>query len=762
MRSFKLAPVILLALATTACATGRQRLATTTDLDLERVVLYRNGVGYFERHGEVDDSILRIRVRRDQINDLLKSLTVVDANGQALSVSMPLDPDTWAAAALSALAPGRGSLAELLDGLRGTEVTLQTTVGRVRGRVVLVERIVDEPDPDGRGGSGGDGPSQRDYKVTVMDGAQLRVVRLSKVRDVTLHDGDLAMQLQRRLDASSGEGMFQQVEVAIRLTGAKQHEVTVSYVVAAPMWKPTYRVVLPEGGKGDALLQGWAVVDNVSGEDWSDVKMSLTSGEPIAFRYDLHTPRTVQRTDLTESGVRKRAAVALGETSYGEYDEEPEPEPEAAAAYDFEESDIAGDYDDAAYAEGRRREKKLDKDYQNNKPAAAPSRAAGKAASAAVGGLLGGAGSGPADESISAVDLEGLRRSTVADARAKQVSGMTRYDLGERVTVPNGSATMVAILNQTVAAEQTFLYRPGGAGIGYDANPYRVVRFKNSTPFVLEPGPISIYSGDSFVGEGLSEAVSTGTSATIPFAVEPSIMVSSRSQYSGDEMHLLKISRGVLEVESFSRTTTTWSVKGKKAEEPYTVLVRHSKAGWNYDLVDPPEGTEVLPDGYLVPVAVPKGRTEGSTALVEQTPSTTTISIWDGRALGLLETLVLSADLTPELKARIQPVVDLRREIGRIDTEVEGLKKQQVELDQRARETRASLDSIKKDSAANALRKKLSDRLDDFVSEGDRLGRKVVELQSQRLEKKIALEDLLQDLDLTTPRAKARAGANKK
>lgn len=760
MRSFKLAPVILLALATTACATGRQRLATTTDLDLERVVLYRNGVGYFERHGEVDDSILRIRVRRDQINDLLKSLTVVDANGQALSVSMPLDPDTWAAAALSALAPGRGSLAELLDGLRGTEVTLQTTVGRVRGRVVLVERIVDEPDPDGRAGSGGDGPSQRDFKVTVMDGAQLRVVRLSKVRDVTLHDGDLAMQLQRRLDASSGEGMFQQVEVAIRLTGAKEHEVTVSYVVAAPMWKPTYRVVLPEGGKGDALLQGWAVVDNVSGEDWSDVKMSLTSGEPIAFRYDLHTPRTVQRSDLTESGVRKRAAVALGETSYGEYDEEPEPELEADEAYDLEDSDMAGAYGGEAYAEEARREEKLDKGLRKKRPASAPGRPADK--SAAVGGLLGGAGSGPVDQQrTSAVDLDALRRSTVADARAKQVSGMTRYDLGERVTVPNGSATMVAILNQSVAAEQTFLYRPGGAGIGYDANPYRVVRFKNSTPFVLEPGPISIYSGDSFVGEGLSEAVSTGTSATIPFAVEPSIMVSSRSQYSGDEMHLLKISRGVLEVESYSRTTTTWSVKGNKAEERYTVLVRHSKAGWNYDLVDPPEGTEVLPDGYLVPVTVTKGRTEGSTALVEQTPSTTTISIWDGRALGLLETLVISADLTPELKAKIQPVVDLRREIGRIDTEVEGLKKQQVELDQRARETRASLDSIKKDSAASALRKKLSDRLDDFVSEGDRIGRKVVELQSQRLEKKIALEDLLQDLDLTTPRAKARAGVNK-
>ncbi|MCH9682310.1 MAG: DUF4139 domain-containing protein, partial [Deltaproteobacteria bacterium] len=741
-------------------ATGRRALPNaSTALDLERVVLYRNGIGYFERHGEVSDSVLRIRVRRDQINDLLKSLTVVDQNGQALSVSMPLDPETWAAAALSALAPGRGSLAGLLDGLRGTEVTLHTNTGRVRGRVVLVERIVDEPDPSNRGwprGSGGEGPSQRDFKVTVMRGADLRVVRLSKVRDVSLHDGDLAMQLHRRLDASSGEGMFQQVEVAIRLVGAKEHDVTVSYVVAAPMWKPTYRVVLPEKGKGDALLQAWAVVDNTSGEDWSGVRMSLTSGEPIAFRYDLHTPRTVGRSDLTEAGVRKRATVALGETTYGSFEPEPEMEGEL---YDYDEDDAV---EEVAAAD--------DMDGWGGAKAEAPRAALEKKKKSK--GRASSAGSGPAGSrsankpapapKTSGVDLEALRRSTQANARSTQVSGMTRYDLSERVTVPNGSSTMVAILNRDVEAEQTFLYRPGGAGIGYEANPYRVVRFKNDTSFVLEPGPISIYAGDSFVGEGLSEAVSTGTSATIPFAVEPSVLVSSSSSYSGDEMHLLRIVRGVLEVESFSRTTTTWSVKGQKAAEAYTVLVRHSKAGWNYELVEPPAGTEILPDGYLIPVNVAKGKTEGSQKVIEETPSTTTISIWDGRALGLLETLVLSADLTGELKAQIQPVVDLRREIGRIDTEIDGLKAQQIELNQRANETRQNLEAIKKDPAANKLRNKLSKRLDDFTSEGDRIGRKVVELQSQRLEKKITLEDLLQDLDLRPPPRKGKGKSKSK
>ncbi len=735
-----------------ACAHSRTAYPTAdTDLALRRVVLYRNGIGYFERHGDVEGETLAIKVRRDQIDDLLKSLTVIDrSTGKAVSVSMPLDPESWASAALSALAPGRGSLAEVLDGLRGTDVVLHTSEGRIRGRIVMVERIVNEPDPDlRRGGIMPPEPAdQIDHRVTVLAGAELRAVRLSKIHGVTLRDGDLALQLNRRLDASAGQGMFQQVEIIIRLAGKKAHDLAVSYVVAAPMWKPTYRVVLPAAGKGDALLQGWAVVDNTSGEDWNDVSLGLTSGEPIAFRYDLHTPRTVDRTDLTEAGVSRRAAVAVGETSYDD--------PADLADERISAGLTAGAEGDDAFADVESAEEEATPTFSGraSRNTGGGSRDKAKKSSAApaappLGGLV---DTSDAVAEAKTIDYDALRRSTMASARSKQVSGLTSFDLRDRVTVPNGSSTMVAILNEKVQAEQTFLYRPGGAGMGFEANPYRVVRFRNSTPFVLEPGPISIYSGDSFVGEGLAESVGAGVSATLPFAVEPSIMVTSSASYSGDQMQLLRIVRGVLEVESFARTTTTWSVKAPEAMGTFTVLVRHSKAGWNYSLVDGPKGAETLPDAYVIPVTVTKAGAEASVTIIEQTPSTTTLSIWDGRALGLLEGLVAQASLTTELRKQLEPVVKLRQEIGRIDTEVEGLKRQQIELDQRANETRENLEAIKKDGAAGALRSKLNGRLDEFTKDGDRIGRKVVELQSQRLEKKIALEDLLQTLEFVAPR----------
>ncbi|MEZ4451134.1 MAG: DUF4139 domain-containing protein [Nannocystaceae bacterium] len=752
--------LLLAALGVIGC--GHRSPYGTTDgaLVLDRVVLYRSGIGYFERQGDVDGDVLTIKVRKDQVNDLLKSLTVVEqGTGKTLSVSMPLDPQTWANAALGMLAPGSGNLPEVLDALRGTEVVVRTQRGRHRGRIVMVEEIVGEA-PEVRPMMNGvvvPNGETHDYKLTLMRGQELEVVYLSKVRSITLRDGDLALQLHRSLDASAGEGMFEQVEVAIRLADAKKHEVLVSYVVGAPVWKPTYRVVLPEGDKGEALLQAWAVVDNVSGEDWRDVTMSLTSGAPIAFRYDLHTPRSVERSDLSEAGTRKRATVAMGETSY---DQRAPPPAAAGAAERYAEAEEMYDYYDADEDMAPTESKKLDKAKEKraeagekrrasakpSRPMPAPTTKSPAAPSTGYGGM-------PANEPQRGpvLDRASLQRSMQADARARSISGLTAFDLERRVTVPDGTSTMVALVNQGVEAEQTFLFRPGGAGVGYEVNPYRVVRFRNSTPFILEPGPISIYAAGSFVGEGLSEAVGAGSSATIPFAVEPSIMVSSQVAYSGAEMRIVKIVRGVLECENFQRTTTTWNVKARAEKKAQKVLIRHPKFGPDYALQERPKDTEDLADAYLIPVVVAAGKAEASVSVVEQTPSRLSLTIWDGRAPELIQALLSVPGLDPTAREKLQPIIALRQEIGRIDTELDGLRAQQIEFDQRADETRQNLEAIKKDPRASDLRARLSKRLEEFTSGADKIGRQLVELQSRRLEKKIELEDRLQTLDLAAP-----------
>jgi hypothetical protein len=742
-----------LTLLATACASGRAEYPTTEGpLALDRVVLYRNGVGYFERHGEVDGDRLRIKVRKDQVNDLLKSLTVVEREGgKAVSISMPLDPQTWANAALATLSPGRGNLADVLDALRGTTITVRSSDGTVAtGRIVMVEKVEGEtppmpPMPMERMSA----PPYTDHKLTLLEGEELSVVTLSKVQSLTLEDGSLALQLHRSLDASAGEGMFQQVEVEIRLAGKNKNDLLVSYVAPAPMWKPTYRIVLPKGGKGKALLQGWAVVDNTSGEDWRDVQLGLTSGAPIAFRYDLHTPRTVERPDLTEAGVRRQARAVLGESTYDDSAAEKDSSLKLAeqaggeGQYGYEVTDEEAPAPDAAGPMGGMG-RAASRSAADKKGSPRPS-----ATSAAVGRPPMAMPAPAAPPPPPGLDMDSLRRSTLAQAKAASASGLTRFDLQDRVTVPDGTSTMVAVINQDVDGEETFLYRPGGAGSGYEANPYRVVRFKNITPFVLEPGPIAIFSEGSFVGEGLSEAVGAGTSATIPFAVEPDILVTSTTKYDGDEQRLVKLVRGILEIERFNRTSTTWTVKSATKKEGFTVLVRHGRAGYNYTLRTRPEGTEDLPDAYLVPVKVAPGGREASLEVVEQTPSRTSISIFDFPALKILETVLAASDVSPEVKKRLEPIVKLRQDLGRIDELIDGITRQRQELDQRAEETRQNLESLKRDPQAGALRARLGARLEQFTQDGDKLGRQLVELQSKRMETKIALQDAVQDLDLS-------------
>jgi hypothetical protein len=727
-------------IAGTACAGAQLRpgAATQSPLALQRVVLYRNGVGYFERSGKLHGDSLKLKVRKDQVNDLLKSLAVVDrGTGKVLGISIPLDPQSWHKLALSALSPGQGRLADVLDGLRGTHIRVEARSRSIAGRIVMVERLQPvepsgprhEPEPT----------RYEDYRLTLLEAGRMQVLLLSDIESLSIDDGNVVMQLDRHLDASAGEGMFQQIELSIGLSGEAEHDLVLSYVAPAPLWKPTYRIVLDEKTPGKALLQAWAVVDNTSGESWDDVQLSLTSGAPIAFRYDLHTPREVERPDLSYSAADKQAQVAIGERSF---DAQQTLQAQAAPPADAPSESYAE-------AEMSNEGMSLDEDRSEAKKSIAQSNSRGRRTrgGAPEASMASAPMMAPAAPSMT---LEAMRMSAVTQASAARVAGLTRFELTDRVSLPDGSATMVPLVNQMVGGEQVFLYRPGGSGQGYEWNPYRVVRFHNDTDFVLEPGPISIYAGGSFVGEGLSEAIGSHEAATIPFAVEPSIVVRSRLEREGEELRTVKLVRGVLEVESYHRVTTVWSVSGPKQSAAYRVLIRHPRQGGNYELVEPKKGTEALPDAYFVPVSVAAGATEAGVTVVEQTPTRTSVSLWDGEAMRLLDTLLAAQDLDQATRRRLEPIVAKRREMGRIDTEIAGLQAQKYELDQRAVETRESLKAIQKDPRAGALRKRLGDRLDQFLRDADAGGRKLVELQSRRLELKIELEDLLQD-DLQAP-----------
>src|SRR5688572_5797632 len=303
--------------------------ADAAELPVTRVVLYQNGVGYFERSGSIDGNLLTLQIHPTQINDLLKSLTVIDAGtGRAVSVSLPLEQN--ADRILNELPEqvrNAGGVLEVLRVFRGAHVEISGQLGTVEGRVVGIENL--------ETGSGKE--VKADWRVSLKTSDdQLIVYPVKQISSISLYDKTLSIGLERSLDVSLGEGGWKPISVGIRLAGDVPHKLLVSYIVEMPRWKPAYRLVMGKDQK--PLLQGWAVVDNVSGESWHDVRLSLVSGAPISFRYDLHSPQYTERIDLTPE--RAPLAVAPPPSEAPGYDEKPEePAPQAEPAEEAADDD---------------------------------------------------------------------------------------------------------------------------------------------------------------------------------------------------------------------------------------------------------------------------------------------------------------------------------------------------------------------------------------------------------------------------------------
>ncbi len=694
---------------------------SATGLKLTRAVIYQNGVGYFERRGVVDGDRITLRIRADQVNDLLKSLTVIDASeGKAVSVSLPLDRN--AARQVMELADrlknGIG-LPELIEILMGSEVTMRGDSGSITGRVLSLDEIVDS-----------EADAVTDWRVTVLGEDTVHTIMLGDVRAIYVQDHFIVLGLHKGLDAAATGGVFKVVDVTVHLDRGGQHDLLVSYVVECPAWKPSYRLVV--GEKDDVLLQGWAVVDNVTGEKWEGIDLSLTSGAPLAFRYDLYAPRFVGRPDLTNVAGRKVARAAVGETSYDKSGEMEAPEEEA------EDEEVSSKV-------SRSRSRRSKKKSAPSRPRPAPS----VSSMSSMGGMGGGASRGGfAEKDRSELSLKSLQESARAMVQATAASGTVRYDMLEPVSIPDRSSTLVSILNNQVPGEETFLFKPGGAGQGYEQNPYRVVRFENTTGFILEPGPISIYSGGTFVGEGIGESISNGGKATIPFAVDASILVTSTSRSVNEGARLIKVTRGLVTVESFSRRKTTYTIKGGEGDG-YRLYVRHAKAGGNFTIKDKLPDTEDVGDAFLIPIDVKKGAEETKYTIVEQTPVRRSLTIWDGNATTALELFLKNVeDIPSKTRDKLKEILKKRARVGTIDTKLYHLRQKQEELDERMRQTRENLKALKKNKAARALKGRLAKKLEEYSKETDVVARQIVELTNERMELKVALEEALSDLTL--------------
>ncbi len=657
---------LLLLVGASACGGGPAVLGSD-EVPVRRVVLYRNGVAYFERSGVVEGDTLEFGVRQSDVGDFLTSLTVVErtSGGGVSSVSFEVPEPPEAEEADQT--PDRPEILAVYQG----------------GAVIA-------PPPP-------------------------------------------------RPSAEPAEEDDQRVDVTLRLQGDDEHDLMVAYVVGSPIWRPSYRVVIDEG---EALLQAWAVVQNTSGEDWIDVELSLTTGTPIAFRSDLGTPITPPRPTITDTG-EVVMAVPMSETTLAHA---PPPPPAAAMAEEMapmedSEADYAmageqGPMGGGGRGSGRARPRRSRRAEGGRSVGSlrAPSPVTGDAPSDDDGRYRSGISANMAQQSVSA-----MAASVVLG------DGVTRYDLNQPVTIPDGASTMVAILSERVPGREAHLFAPDPGVPTSRTHPFRVVRLENQTGAVLERGPISVLGHGSFLGQGVLEPLPRDATTFVPFAVDRSVAVRSTTRGTEADAALVRVTNTQVIVERFSERRTTYAVQNG-GEDEVEVFLRHRRMSGG-ELHEPPEGTEESPTRALIPISVRAQGTE-EIEIVERTPVRRVVQFMSEIAAEAIGVYLAGAAVDAAAGPALTRALEIRTTLTEARTARATAQRQKMTLTAQADETRRNIESIRRLPNTADLRSRLVRRLSDLDRQVADLTRQIVEADTTISEQTVRLSEALQDVTL--------------
>ena len=722
------------------------------ELAISKVVLYQNGVGYFERRGKINGDRIELRVRPDQINDVLKSLSILDlAGGSPSSVALPVERSgDQLASELPPQVRNAKGMVGLLAVLRGAQVTVEGQDGTLQGRVVGVEQL--------EGGVGPDGKPQRDSeRLTLMTAAdELISTPVAKIRKVSIGDRALSVGLGQSLDISRRDGAWKPVSLEVRLAGDQTHDLIISYIQEVPIWRPAYRAWV-EKGKG-VQLQGWAIVDNVSGESWKNVELTLVVGSPLSFRYDLHNTHTVVRPDLT--GRVQAVAEAPPEADVGieQPADEPKKAPAAAAMPDKAIAGALGGgsggggsrmYGDAGGDESEKqaesesanemapRERSVAASAMKHKKAQwgddapAPSARRGQAA--------------PKDQAAAAAEDSARREAAIRSAQAlvtgQEVGPLYTYKANTPITVPDRSAALINLVNRKIDGQDVVLIRdPSSNGPAF-----RAVLLRNGKESALESGPITLYVDSVFAGEGFIARVGKDETTFIPYAKESGLTVRVESKDETAQLTLVKVLDGRISIQGKTLRTRTIELKSN-SDQANTVYVKLSRtSGW--DMVDPPKNIISGVADVYVPVDVPaKGK--GVAKLVEATPVSYEETSLSANVVSAFELYLKGPNVDAAIAGPIKELLEVRTKQAKIDDSRRALQRQRDVLDDEQRRIQGNLDSLPLGAVADALRKKLVAQLSEASSKAAVVAKKLVESEVEEAALREQMVTLLRGISL--------------
>ncbi len=515
-------------LVATACA---------ADLPIREVILYKHGVAYFERAGQVQPGeTAQLDFKAIDMDDVLKSLTITDRNGGKIggvrydsseSLSKRLEEFPF-------LVGKESSLAAFLDQMKGAQLELRLGTETASGTIVSARTIP---------GSDKDRSPERETVMLLMDSGDLRTFDLGAASAVKFSDPKLQALLKSYLAVTIQARSKDRRSVYIDSMGATSaRELIASYMTPAAVWKSSYRLIF--GAQGDPTLEGWAIIDNTSGEDWTNARLSVVSGRPISFITQLYEPRYMFRPHAELAENR-----AVGPTVY--------------------QGALGGSLGQA---------------LPRAAAAPAPPVARQEASSKAFADRL-------AEDSSVEVRRDSFESTFASTAEGRDAGDLFEYSFASPVTVKKGESAMLPFLQQKLGARKLLIYSESNG-----LHPMNAAEITNSTGKTLDGGPITVYDANTYAGEALVETVKAGDKRLISYGVDLGTRITTAWDSARDVVREIHFRRGVLTTRSAVEETKTYTIKNVDAKAK-TLIIEHAQRP-GYKLLNAEKPAEITANAY--------------------------------------------------------------------------------------------------------------------------------------------------------------------
>lgn len=773
---------------------------TATKLPVRRVVLYKGGVGYFEHLGEVHgDQNMRIDFTSSQLNDVLQSLTVLDLNGGRIT-GIDYDSEAPFSQRLGTVGLPLGEetdLSKFLAALRGTRLEIRSGTSTITGRLLSVET---------KSRVAGSTSQQVDLATLVTDSGEVRTVEVTPAVSVRVADPDVNREVGHYLSllASTHQQDLRRMTIAAAGSGARQ--LYVSYISEVPIWKTTYRIVLPTKADDKPLLQGWAIVDNTTGEDWDNVELLLVAGAPQSFIQQLSqpyyarrpvvplpetaelTPQTHESAMLGGSGslsgvvtdasgaVIPNAQVKISNTETGassgtttnnqggyEFDDL------AAGNYrlefhmnGFQTSVIQGV---AIGGNGEQTQNvtlqvgsatdtvevtsefsRLDTYAKLQAPrvgAVGPGRELGNGR-----GVGAGSGSGIGGGIPGGV-AGGMMGGMIGEARSRSSAAAEGANLGDLFEYKlkdhvtiHKNESALVPIVQVHIAAEKVSLWNNSLG---SQRPLHALWLTNSSPLTLDGGSFTVLEDEAFAGEGLTDPIKPGEKRLVSYAADLGVRVDAKSESRPQRVTRVRIWRGVMSMTRELQQSTTYTVRDDDTT-PRTVLIEHPlRVGWKL-AKGTPKPEETTSNVYRFRVSV-KPKETSKLDVGESEPLDTRYEI-SNVTDDQITLFLRQKSINAEVEAALRKIVEQKNRVAALDAEISRRNNEKQKIYDDQQRIRENLKALKGSPEERALTQRYTQQLADQETRLETLQKETQDFQTKRDQAQAELDNMIQSLSL--------------